>query len=91
MLKNNRAVIIALMTLLQYWKTLKADERDVFAKRCNTSFQHLKNIAYDKKGIKFANETLCINIERESGGKVRCETLRPDVDWAVLRNTKKAA
>ena len=28
-----------------------------------------------------------ITIERESGGAVRCEDLRPDVDWAYLRGT----
>lgn len=27
----------------------------------------------------------CLEIERETGGAVRCEDLRPDVDWAVLR------
>lgn len=29
----------------------------------------------------------CIEIERASGGAVRCEDLRPDVDWAYLRAT----
>jgi DNA-binding transcriptional regulator YdaS (Cro superfamily) len=27
----------------------------------------------------------CPAIERVTGGAVRCEDLRPDVDWAVLR------
>lgn len=27
----------------------------------------------------------CPAIERATGGQVRCEDLRPDVDWAVLR------
>jgi len=27
----------------------------------------------------------CPAIERATGGKVRCEELRPDIDWAVLR------
>lgn len=27
----------------------------------------------------------CPAIERHTGGKVRCEDLRPDVDWAYLR------
>lgn len=26
-----------------------------------------------------------IQIEKATGGKVRCEELRPDVDWAFLR------
>lgn len=29
----------------------------------------------------------CPAIERETGGVVRCEDLRPDVDWAYLRGT----
>lgn len=27
----------------------------------------------------------CIEIEKATGGKVTCEELRPDVDWAYLR------
>lgn len=29
----------------------------------------------------------CPSIERATGGTVRCEDLRPDVDWAYLRAT----
>jgi DNA-binding transcriptional regulator YdaS (Cro superfamily) len=29
----------------------------------------------------------CPNIERATNGAVRCEDLRPDVDWAYLRAT----
>jgi len=29
----------------------------------------------------------CPSIERATAGAVRCEDLRPDVDWAYLRNT----
>jgi DNA-binding transcriptional regulator YdaS (Cro superfamily) len=32
----------------------------------------------------------CPVIERETGGAVRCEELRPDVDWAYLRNNDRA-
>lgn len=28
----------------------------------------------------------CPAIERATGGKVRCEALRPDVDWAQVRS-----
>lgn len=33
----------------------------------------------------------CPAIERETKGAVTCEDLRPDVDWAYLRGTQKAA
>lgn len=29
----------------------------------------------------------CPAIERATGGRVRCEDLRPDVDWSVLRKS----
>ena len=60
-------------------------DRNEFALRCRTSIAHLKNIAYGKA----VGEDLAINIDRESGGKVPCESLRPDVDWAYLRKTCK--
>jgi len=31
----------------------------------------------------------CPDIERITSGAVRCEDLRPDVDWAYLRGTSK--
>lgn len=33
----------------------------------------------------------CPAIERATGGAVRCEDLRPDVDWQVLRGTTQQA
>ena len=32
-----------------------------------------------------------IAIEKSTGGKVRCEDLRPEIDWAYLRGTQKEA
>lgn len=31
----------------------------------------------------------CVAIEKATNGAVRCEDLRPDVDWAYLRNSTK--
>jgi len=33
----------------------------------------------------------CIQIEKLTAGKVRCEDLRPDVDWAYLRRSAPPA
>jgi len=33
----------------------------------------------------------CPDIERATLGRIRCEELRPDVDWAYLRGTASAA
>lgn len=62
---------------------LSMSDRDAFARRCGTSRGHLTNIAYGKT----CAESLAINIDRESKGVVRCEVLRPDVDWGYLRGT----
>lgn len=74
--------------LKSFYMSLSVIERDDFARRCNTTRAHLTNISY---GLKSCGESLAICIERESGGVVRCEDTRPDVDWAYLRGTKKAA
>ena len=33
----------------------------------------------------------CPSIERATNGAVRCEDIRPDVDWAVLRTPREQA
>jgi DNA-binding transcriptional regulator YdaS (Cro superfamily) len=38
-------------------------------------------------GATAITEGRCIQIETATNGLVRCEDLRPDVNWAVLRNT----
>lgn len=56
-------------------------DRESFANRCGTSYGHLRNVAYGKP----CAEKLAINIDRESGGVVTCESLCPDVDFGYLR------
>lgn len=72
-------------TLKEYLSSLSVAERGAFAVRCETTYGHLRNVAY---GQKPAGEKLCILVERESGGVVRCETLRSDVPWSVLRKSE---
>jgi DNA-binding transcriptional regulator YdaS (Cro superfamily) len=33
----------------------------------------------------------CVEIERATSGAVRCEELRPDIEWAVLRRAAPPA
>lgn len=40
-----------------------------------------------KTGTRQVPAERCPAIERTTGGAVRCEDLRPDVDWAYLRAT----
>jgi DNA-binding transcriptional regulator YdaS (Cro superfamily) len=72
------------MELKTYLKNLTDSQRQKFADRCETSVGHLRNVAYDCKSCA---EKLAIAIERETDGAVRCEDLRPDVDWQYLRGT----
>ena len=41
-------------------------------------------------GVRRVPAERCPQIERATGGAVRCEDLRPDVDWAVLRGREAA-
>jgi DNA-binding transcriptional regulator YdaS (Cro superfamily) len=75
-------------TLLTYLNSLSAEERKAFCDRCGTSEGYLrKAVSIGQK----LGESICINIDRESGGDVKVEMLRPDVDWAHIRNSKEAA
>jgi DNA-binding transcriptional regulator YdaS (Cro superfamily) len=40
-----------------------------------------------KNGVRPIPAERCPEIEKATGGVVRCEDLRPDVDWAYLRGT----
>jgi DNA-binding transcriptional regulator YdaS (Cro superfamily) len=40
-----------------------------------------------KVGVRHVPAERCIEIERATNGAVRCEDLRPDVDWAFIRAT----
>lgn len=48
-----------------------------------------------KNGVRQVPAEHCPSVEKATNGAVRCEDLRPDVDWAYLRATncqaKKAA
>ena len=55
-------------------------DRAAFAIRCDTSLGHLTNVAY---GYKPCSPELAVSIERESGGAVKRQELRPD-DWTRI-------
>ena len=74
----------AMEKLRLYLNELSTDEQSAFAARCGTS------VGYLRKAISVGqqlSEKIVIAIERESEGEIRCEDLRPDVDWQFLRNT----
>lgn len=78
--------------LLNYLNNLSEDGRVDFSSRCGTSIGYLRKACSVKQHL---GANICIAIERATNGVVRCEDLRPDVDWAYLRatdcQTKQAA
>lgn len=68
--------------LRDFFNRLPPAERSGFALRCGTTVGYLRK-AMSKGSV--PTTTLCIAIERESAGKVRCEELDPHADWGFLR------
>ena len=74
-------------TLTSYLNSLPKEERPLFCRRCGTSEGYLRKAASTGQRL---GEGLCIELERESGGAITCESLRNDVDWAYLRGSAHA-
>lgn len=68
--------------LIDYLSGLTPQDQSAFAARCQTSIGYLRKAvsAKQKLGVE-----LCIRLDRESGGAIRCEQLRPNLDWEHLR------
>ena len=71
--------------LRDYLNSLPVAEQHAFATRCKTTAGYLRKAISVQARL---SESTVIAIERESNGAVKCEHLRPDVDWAFLRNTR---
>ena len=80
--------MLCMEKLLSYLNSLTKAERLELVTRCETSEGYLRKAI--SKGQRLG-ERLCINLDRESGRAVRCEDMRPDVDWAYLRAAVPAA
>lgn len=70
--------------LLRYLNSLSKPERAAFVEACDVSEAYLRKACSVGQRL---GTTLCISLERESGGQVRCEDLVPDADWAYIRAT----
>lgn len=68
--------------LKSYLKSLTPSEQTRFAKRCGTTLGYLRKAMSKRQNF---GEALLVALDRESGGAVPCEKLRPDIDWAYLR------
>lgn len=73
--------------LRAYLKTLSPPEQAKYAERSGTTIGYLRkalSVASRDESFKLG-ESIAIGLDRESGGEVPCESLRPDVDWGYLR------
>lgn len=74
--------------LRTYLNSLPKAERAAYVDACGTSESYLRKAI--STGQRLGVE-LCISLDRESKGIVKCERLRPDVDWAYLRSSGLAS
>lgn len=70
--------------ILEYLRSLPPAEREAFAARCKTSVGYLRKAVSAKQQL---GVELCVHLERESGGVLRCERLFPGLDWEYLRRS----
>lgn len=73
--------------LLKYLNSLGKEDRAAFVAACGTSEGYLRKAASRHQAFR---AELCILLERESSGAVRCEDLLPDADWAYIRSQSAA-
>lgn len=76
------------MDLKTFIFSLSVEDREVFAKKCDTSRWHLQNAAYGYKPI---NAKLAVAIERESKRKVTRQEMFPDSFKSIWPELKPVA
>lgn len=72
--------------LRTYLNSLEVDDQTSYAERAGTTLGYLRKALSTKERIA---ESTAIALDRESGGEVPVESIRPDVDWSYLRGTAK--
>jgi len=73
------------MDLKTYLSNLKRGGISELANKLEISSSYLSQLSSGSAPISMER---CIEIEKATGGAVRCEDLRPDIDWAYLRNSQ---
>lgn len=69
-------------TLRKFVTSMPIASRADFAGLCGTSIGHLEHIYNGHRGC---NPVLAIEIDKHSGGAVKCDELRPDADFDYIR------
>jgi len=73
------------MNLSQYIATGKDTQSSLAAK---LGMKNSVLVNQWSNGVRQVPAERCPAIERATGGAVRCEDLRPDVEWGVLRSER---
>ena len=74
--------------LRDYYLALDKKQRNQFAGQVGTTTGHLHQIYH---GYSKCNEAVAIEIDKFTKGKIKCDDLCPDVDFAYLRKLCKPA
>lgn len=56
------------------------------ARQCGVSVQA---VCFWRDGLRALPADHCITLEKMNGGRVRCEEMLPEVDWAYLRTSRR--
>lgn len=72
------------MTLLEYFKSLNADEQVVFANKAGTSVGYMHQAAY---GYKNVGPDFALRIEKASDKKVLATELCPGFSWELAKES----
>lgn len=72
--------------LKDFFLALSNDERENFARKCNTSTAYIQQIY---QGHRQASAGLAIDIDKYSNGAVKCDGLHPNADFEYLRSQSK--
>lgn len=73
-------------TLREFLLSFDKDKRSEFAKKCGTTLGMMVQIYL---GNRKCNPALAIEIDKHSGGAVKCDELCPDVDFNYIRQQPK--
>lgn len=74
-------------TLRDYCRQMRSrSQRDEFAAKVGTTFNHLTQIYYGNRPCAMA---YAVNIDRLTGGLVSMTALLPDVDWKHVKSRMK--
>lgn len=73
--------------LRSYLKGLTPEQREDYARRCNTTVAYLRKLCSTNVPM---GEGLCLRLAVESGFVLQPEDMLPNVNWARLRRALQA-